>query len=333
MEGYGSSRIAGIGAFLPKQRVSTDDLMHEVNCRRFGIPENYISRHIGIIEKRVSDASMQPSDLAVLASEIALRDAGVKPDDIDLIIYTGVSRDYIEPATAHNVQKQLGVAKAFCLDVSNACLGFMTGLTIADRYIAGKMATRVLVCTGEQHRDLIHDFVSTLKKLEDKKVFKNKLGMLTVGDAGAAMVVEAKPNLQEGFQWFDYISVGAHHQLCYLAWANTGIVGEMIMQKVSQESLKLHWEMIAKTYDKLQWEPSMVDKLFAHQVGRRPYEEVLNLTSVPTEKAPVTYDNYGNLASATIPVGMYLYPPKKGERVLFIGAGSGIAICQWGMVF
>ena len=145
MENYGNSRIAAVGAYLPDQIVTTDALMHEVNCARFGIPENYISKFIGIEEKRVAPLQMCPSELATLASEIALRDAGANADEIDLIIYTGVARDYIEPSTAHNVQKMLGAHKAVCLDVSNACIGFMSGLSIADAYLMNESIQRVLV--------------------------------------------------------------------------------------------------------------------------------------------------------------------------------------------
>lgn len=333
MESYCHSKISGIGAFLPEQRVTTDELLREVNCRRFGIPENYISKFIGIKEKRVADPKMEPSELAALASEIALRDAGVSANEIDLIIYTGVAKDFIEPSTAHNVQFQLGATNAVCLDASNACAGFMTGVSIGDAYIAGKAANKVLVCTGEHHRSLIEDTINELKTSQDKAIFKSKLGLLTVGDAGAAMILESRSEPSDGLKWMEFLSAGQHHQLCFLKWKPSGIEGEMIMQTISQETLKFHWQLIDKTYDKLEWFSSDVDILYSHQVGRRPYQEMLELSSVPTEKAPITFEKYGNMASATIPVSMSLNPPKKGDKVLFLGAGSGITVCQGGMVF
>jgi 3-oxoacyl-[acyl-carrier-protein] synthase-3 len=333
MESYGSSRIAGIGAYLPKQRVTTDELMREVNSRRFGIPDDYISRYVGIEEKRVAESTDQPSDLATLASKIALKDADVKADEIDLIIYTGITRDYEEPSTAHFVQDKIGAENAICMDVSNACLGFMTGFSVAEAFIGQGTADTVLICTGENPNTYLNETISVLLKINDKNGFKNRLGFLTAGDAGAAVIVTSGDRETTGWKGLRFKSDGAMSKLCYYKKQVTGIDGEMLMKKISCQIVKMHADMMDNTYKVLGWEPGSIKKLYCHQVGKKPHQSIVDVAKVHQSVVPATFSKYGNLTSATIPVAMHLNKPSRGDRLLFCGTGSGLSICQGGMVF
>lgn len=333
MKTIGQSRIAGIGAYLPEQVVTSDELMEAVNCRRFGIPETYLSRYVGIHERRWADPEMQPSEMASLASEVALRNSGVTPDEVDLIIFTGITRDCEEPSTAHFVQQRLGANNAFCLDVSNACLGFMTGLSVADAYIASGAARTVLVCTGEAPSHAVRQCIKQMLEQEDKKLFKSWLGFLTAGDAGGAMVVRPAESDEEGLRWIRFASKGKHAKLCYYRRLGEELDGQMVMSEISKEMIQFNQELIETTFDQLDWSPESIDKLYCHQVGAKPHIMLAELAKQTPEKAPVTYDRFGNLTSATMPVNMYLNPPERGDRLLFFGAGSGLSICHGGMVF
>lgn len=332
METFGSTRIAGIGAFLPEQRISTDELMHEVNCRRFRIPEDYISRYIGIIEKRVASPDLAPSDLAVLASEVALKNAGINANEIDLIIYAGITRDFEEPATAHNVQNKLGATKAVCMDVSNACIGFMTGLWMADKFMANGGAESVLICTGEMQSRTVNEFKKTLSETTDKEQFKKVFGVLTVGDAGGAIILQRKES-HNGLQWIKFKSEGTHSHLCTCERTPEGVRGQMIMQDINTETLNLQRTMIKNTYQKLGWDSQDVSKVYSHQIGKRTHQQISEIVGVPLEKWITTYPSYGNLTSATFPVCMHLEKPLKEEKILLLGAGSGISVCQGGLIF
>lgn len=333
METFGSSYIAGIGAHLPKTKVSSDDLMAEVNCTRFGISENYISRHIGIEELRVAEPGQEPSHLATLASESALRDAGVTADEIDLLVYTGITRDCEEPSTAHFVQTQLGATNAFCMDVSNACLGFMTGLSIADTYISSGAAKTVMVCTGECQSNTMKEFLGLLKTTQNKEQFKKTFGVLTVGDAGGAMVIRSSCATDAGWKWLKFHSNGAKARLCYLKLSTSGVEGEMIMQEISSEVVGMHAAQLQHTYESTNWSPNSIDRLYCHQVGKRPHKQLAQLAEIELDRAPITYRYFGNLTSASIPVNMYLSRPERGKRLLFFGSGSGLTICQAAMIF
>lgn len=333
MEILGRSYIAGIGAYLPSTRVRSDDLMAEVNCGRFGIPEDYISRYTGIIERRMINTGQQPSDLASLASESALRDAGAKADEIDLIIYTGITRDCEEPSTAHFVQNRLEAVNAACMDVSNACLGFMTGLSIADAYISRGAINTALICAGECQSNTMKDFMGLLTRTKDKDEFKRTFGVLTVGDAGGAMIVRPSDKPDAGWKWLNFLSNGSHAPLCYFKRDTSGVEGAMLMKEISREIVSMHAEQIAHTYQSIGWPSSSVEKLYCHQVGKKPHDHLAKVAQVDADRAPVTYKDFGNLTSATMPVNMYLNRPERDERIMFMGTGSGLTICQGAMIF
>ena len=326
------SKISGVGAFLPKTRVTSDEILAEISCSRFGTPEDYISKKIGILERRVADTDTSPSDMAIYAAEIALKDANIQAHEIDLILYCGIERDWQEPATAHRIQVELGANSAAVLDVTNACHGFMNGISIADAFIANNSANTVLVCTGEKPSKLTMEAVHRLKKIKDKSIFRKSIGCLTVGDAGGAMIVQ-RSDKSSKLMNMAFFSEGQHSHLCYYKHTPEGIEGQMLMREITVQILRLHQKFIDGTYKLLHWVPEIVDKLYCHQTGAKPHLGMVNLAQQPINKAPITYDYYGNLTSASIPVNMFLNRPNRGDRVLILGTGSGLSVCQSGLIF
>ncbi|WP_018415621.1 ketoacyl-ACP synthase III [Teredinibacter turnerae] len=334
MEIIGKSKIAGIGAYLPEQRVLSDDLMHEIGSTRFGTPVDYISKRIGIIERRISEANMFPSDMAIKAAEVALKDAGITPMDVDLIIYCGIDRDWQEPATSHRVQVEIGAKKSSCFDVTNACHGFMDGLSIANAFLTNGTANNVLVCTGEKPSRVLFEAIKILRDEKNKEAFKRMLGALTVGDAGGAMVIQ-RSNVEtgEGLRWMQSYSEGEHANLCYYRHTHEGYDGQMLMREISLQIAKLHKKLIEKTYATLAWKPEEIDRIYCHQVGEKPHKALVSIANKSIDCAPITYPSFGNLTSATFPVNMHLNRPERGSKLLLMGTGSGLSVCQAGMVF
>lgn len=332
MESKGFSKISGIGAYLPSKIVTSEELMLEAQCRKFGVPETFLARASGIKQRRFSDSSESYADLAILASRVAIKDAGVDPLDIDMILFCGIDRDCPEPSTAHIVQKELGANNAECLDISNACLGVLNGLSVANSYIGIGSAETILICTGEKPSNVTFDILRQLKQTIDKKVFRKLLGALTVGDAGGAFLVTKKKG-QQGCEYLRFKSQGQYSDLCYYKYTPEGIEFEMMMEEISGEMVNFHESEIKKTYKKLNWLPNTLHKLYCHQVGSGPHNKMATIAGQPLIKAPITYESYGNLTSATFPVNMFLNRPKVGEKTLLLGAGSGLSICQIGMQF
>ena len=332
MDFKGFSRVAGIGAFLPNSVVESKSIMDEIKCERFGVSNGYMEKVTGIKERRVSEFSLEPSDLATLASEQALIDANIEPEEIDFIIYCGIDRDWHEPATGHQIQSNIGACNAICLDAGNACNGFMSGVTIADSFIGLGRANNVLVCAGEQPSRVMLQFVDKLLKTTDKNNFKRWVGMLTAGDSGAAMILQPSDG-QSGWKNFNLASAGQHAKLCNYKYDRGEITGQMLMEEISTKVVDMHEAMMKETYRKLSWSHLDIDRAFLHQAGKKPHLRMKKVTKLPMSSIPSTYEKLGNLTSCTIPVIMTLNRPARGDRLLVLSAGSGISICQAGMIY
>jgi 3-oxoacyl-[acyl-carrier-protein] synthase III len=98
----------------------------------------------------------------------------------------------------------------------------------------------------------------------------------------------------------------------------------MLMKEISREIVSMHASHIEHTYESIGWPSDSVDWLFCHQVGKKPHTLLSTVANVSIDRAPITYDLFGNLTSATMPVNMYLNRPKPGDRLLFLGTGSGL---------
>ncbi len=330
MQQLGVSRITGVGHYLPDQIVLSEDLMNEFRSEsRFGLSPRYLSALVGIKERRWASDDTLPSDLAIAASRDAIQKAGINPQDIDCILFCGIERDWQEPATAHRVQFELGAGKATCFDLTNACHGFMNGISVADAFIASGTARVCLVCTGEVGSRASKSILRQLCKPDlSHEELKFLLGGLTAGDAGGAMIVQRSED-RSGFQRFKFESAGQYADLCfYSKAANDEIYGEMHMQEICEETLAFHANSIEETYSSLSWRPEDVDCLMSHQVGTKVHRQVCRITGVAKEKAPCIVDTTGNIASATIPALFSLYPPRKNDKVLIISSGSGMTIGQ-----
>jgi 3-oxoacyl-[acyl-carrier-protein] synthase-3 len=334
MEINGHTEILGIGGYIPSQKVSSTELLDEINAeQRFGIKNTFISEVIGIEERRVAETNQKPSDLAILAAETAMLESGIQAHEIDLVIFCGIDRDWQEPATAHRVQQVIGANNATCFDVTNACHGFMNGVSIADAMVAIGSANLALVCTGEKSSTMMYDTLRLLEKSDNREDVKRWIGGLTVGDAGGAMII-GKSRPTNGFRKFNFSSNGEHADLCYYNYDSEGnIEGQMLMKPISKEIVGYHRKMIDKTYDALNWSSDNIDWLFCHQVGARPHRQMASLANISLDRAPITYKYFGNITSATIPVNLYFNRPSKGDKVLILGTGSGLSVSQTGMVF
>lgn len=335
MEQNGSTKIVGMAHYLPPQRVTSAELMEEIKSEtRFGVRSHFLSSLIGVDERRYAPADAPPSALAIEASQAALQRSGIDPADIDHVIFCGIERDWQEPATAHRVQSSIGAYNAACFDVTNACHGFMNGLAIADAFIATGSAETCLICTGEVGSKVAKDI---LRQLRDepcsKDHFKLQIGALTLGDAGAAMIVQRSDH-ESGFKKFRFTSGGEHAELCYYNRSRSGTVdGAMYMKEISAELVAWHKKNIDETYEQLGWQPKDVKSLYLHQLGARPHKWFCELAEIDVARAPATLPKLGNIASATIPVTMSLNPPEIGDNVLVLSSGSGVSIGQTGLIF
>jgi acyl-CoA:acyl-CoA alkyltransferase len=329
----GHSRIASIGTYLPEQIVTSKELLDEIDSEsKFGIPNSWIDDLTGISERRFAAPEAKPSDLAIHAGRQALERCGMDPKDIGMVLYCGIDRDWVEPATAHRVQRELGCVNATCLDVSNACHGFSNGMSVGDAMIATGAVENVLVVTGEVPSHLVYDVISDLKETPTLENFHSKIGGFTTGDAGGAVVL-ARASGKAGIKTYRFDSRGRYAELCFYKFDKAGKrCGQMVMDKISAVMIRMHQSLIKETYKQLDWLPTDVDHLICHQVGSKPHHRMAKLAGIAAEKAPTIFQRYGNLTSATIPVTLDSAQASEGDRILILGAGSGLSISQIGLI-
>lgn len=328
----GFTKIAGVGAYHPAAVVKSDELMAEVRSENFGFPTNFISRIVGIHERRWSSSDVSRADLALHAARSALSNASTHPNDIDLIIYCGIESDYAEPSTAHFVQNAIDAHNAVSFDLSNACMGIMSGIQTANAYIGCGGFKNALICSGEMGSRVIELLIPAMQNATSRSEFASMMGGLTMGDAGAAFVLTEKQG-ETGFSWFNTISKGQWAKLCWYRKENGSIQGQMDMGNISSECIKAHKAIMPQTYNALGWSPDEVTSLCAHQVGIRPHRKLCSSAGVPLARAANTHQNLGNIASATLAPALIKTNPQPGDKTLFMASASGISVGQAGHIF
>jgi 3-oxoacyl-[acyl-carrier-protein] synthase-3 len=338
MFSIGHSRILGIGIYLPENRVTSAELMDEIKTKeRFGISSSWLERATGIRERRIAPAGMMPSDIATQAANDAIERSGISPSRIDAVIYAGMNRDYLEPATAHIVQDAVGAKRALCFDITNACHGFMNAIHVVDSFIASGQARVGLIVTGEENWRVGRSALEVLKQCNDRAEFNRLVGGLTVGDAGAAMIVGPKTDPQGGFAGLMLESQGRFNQLCVFSERKDRPCGHMDMVSIVKEHIQLHADMYPQFMHRLRWHPGEIKKFVHHQVGRKVFALHSKYSGVPQERMTDTVSSLGNITSATIPVNLRLlaeqHDVSEGEKIFIAGAGSGLSVSQGGLVW
>ncbi len=329
----GNTEITSLGIYLPEQKVSSISLMEEIQSEsRFGIPHNWVDRRVGISERRMAISGTMPSELAIKASYIALERANLAPDNLDMIIYCGIEKDYIEPSTAHVIQRALE-SNAVCMDVMNACQGMINGIITANAFITSGQAETVLICSSALTSEVMREFIRKIKNNSDDYL-RDRLGILTCGDAGSAVILSKKQqHSQSGLQKLLLDSKGEYAEYCYYRYVQGEIEGQMLMKGMTDVINNIHLKMISNTYHYLDWTPKDVDYLVCHQVGKKSQIDLCNISEVPIERAPSIYEKLGNITTCSIPVTLEYINPKKGDKILLMGGGSGLSSFQGGLVW
>lgn len=326
--------INAIDYYLPESIVQTRSMVEETKPDRLGFSDSLVEDIMGIREVRHAADNEMPSQLATKAAKKALAQFDGNPDDIGVVIFCGIEGDYVEPSTAHIVQNNLGLKNAICFDVSNACLGFMTGINVASAMLSSRATRNVLICTGERPSKISKAAIPILRKLQQREEYFNRVGSLTVGDAGAAVILGAEGGANR-IDNLSFSSDGSLSNLCYYKVENDQLEGQMLMKKISRAILDAHKTLLPSTFKKSGIQPADIDCLITHQVGKRPWERYPKLFEVDKKVMTKTFDTLGNITSATFGVNyaqaLASKRLKKGQKVMAAMAGSGLSVCQFVM--
>jgi amino acid adenylation domain-containing protein len=260
--------IESIGTYLPAEVVSTENVL--AGCANdIGIP---LERLTGIKRRRVAGHGEFSIDLARQAVVDCLARSSYGPDEIDLVISCNISRYdgpghkfVFEPSTAARLRDQCGLANALAFDITNACAGMFTGITVADAFLKTGLVQRAMVVSGEY---ITHLTETAQKEIEGP--MDARLACLTLGDAGAAVILECGPNGRVGFHDIDMATLSRYSSLC-VAKATNGPHGGAVMFTDSiaatAVAVKRSVPYVTAVMTRHGWRPEHCDHIVMHQTS------------------------------------------------------------------
>ncbi|MCD2104628.1 3-oxoacyl-ACP synthase [Rhodococcus erythropolis] len=328
------TRVAGAGRHLPVTRLTTEDLMATTR-HDTGID---LERLTGIHERRVSVGDEDSYTLATAAARDALRRSSCAAKSIDVVISCSITKfrggmtQWLEPTMSSAVARTLGADRAMSFDLSNACAGMLTGVMVANNWIRLGLIERALIVSGEYISQLGHNAAKHIHN-----ILSRELASLTLGDAGAALVLERAPVGAAGIRVAGFTTVADYSRLC-LAYPKGSEPGARMftnsraIQKaaIADTPLLLH-----EVLDTLGLSIHDIDHVITHQTSARAIkkgmaEMVLSFGDSPRHDAVITVDRYGNTASTTHTVALVEELEagriKPGETVALISLASGLEI-------
>lgn len=320
-----ASKIIGWGSYLPPQEITNQDINNMVNLNghkmRFG---DVVGNLTGIKSRRFASSHVYPSDLAVEASMQALKNAGVDPKDIEIIISCGVARDVEEPATAYIIQEKLGASNAYCFDLANACNGFISAIDVLDSFIASGRCEIGLVAVG----DILSQYVNW--KPKSKADLHLSSMAYTFGDGGGAAVLSRiKEGDEQGIRARWFLSDGSFWRVAVIPLMNRDKrYFRSNAVNIEDAALKHVPAGVQETMKMLNWDLEDIDLVIPHQVSSEIIENLFyKKLSMPPEKIFWSFPKHGNVGAASMPVALCAALDegrlKCGDKVLFVGGSGG----------
>ena len=333
---YSHVCLHSFGYELPPRIVTSTELEEQLApvYKRLKLPPGRLELMSGIRERRLWPSGTRPSTAASLAGEKALNAANIPREDLGCIIFTSVSRDMMEPATATFIHNHLDLApQCQIFDLSNACLGFLNGMIMLANMIELGQVKAGLIVAGETAEDLLESTINHLLTDQSltRKTIKNTFASLTIGSGAVALVMSDSRYVDSGH----YLQGGtcrantSHNNLCQ--GVNTSGTGT-IMATDSEELLKRGIETAQLTWNdfsrELGWDRETIDHFFCHQVGRVHARMLFKTLNLDAARNFETLDKLGNVGSVSAPITMALGLEKQiistGQQAAILGIGSGI---------
>lgn len=337
-------RIAAFGTALPDERVTSAQLEQELAplYDRFRLRVGRLELMSGIRERRFFPPGTRPSQIAARAGAEALERSGFARDRIGCLIHASVCRDFLEPATATVVHHELGLPdECTVFDLSNACLGVANGMVVVAEMIERGSIDAGLVVAGEEGRPLVERTIAELLANPDttKDELKRAFASLTIGSAGAAVLLERRPAGDERRKLLGgaVLSSTEHNVLCQ---GDRATQGDGLLMSTDAEALLLAGNALAgRTFerflDELGWTRASIERVVTHQVGVAHRRLLFESLELDPERDFPTVETLGNAGSASLPLSFALAERaghiEPGHSVALLGIGSGLNCLMLGV--
>ena len=300
-----TGKITGTGSYVPSNFMDNFDLSNIVDTN-----DAWIQERTGIIRRHISTDDTTIS-MASKAADQAIKNAGISPNDIDLILVATMSPQAVLPCTACEVQKSIQADQATCFDLNAACSGFLYAYNTAQAYIASEVYKTVLVIGTE-----------TLSNLVD---WKDRGTCILFGDGAGAVVLSAT---EDGVYSTVTHSDGQKKDALT---CDLGSVIKMNGQEIFKFAVKQIPICIQELLEKNRLAVSDITYFVLHQANKRIIEAVAKRLHVDLEHFPMNLQEYGNTSSASIPILLHEMNEKnmlhRGDKVIMAGFGAGLT---WG---
>ena len=317
--------ITAVGHFLPEDKLTNFDLEKMVETN-----DEWIRTRTGIEERRIlKDPDKATSYMAAEAAKEALEEAGVQPEEVDLIIVATVTPDYIFPSTACLVQDAIGAKNAFAFDLSAACSGFIYALTNGAAFIESGRYKKVLVIGADKMSSIID--------------YTDRTTCIIFGDGAGAVLLEAST---DGTGIIDSIHYTEGDTNCHLVQKGGGSRypashetvdqhmhfikqdGKAVFKKATVGMADVSAEIMERnnlTSDDVKW-------LVPHQANLRIIDATARRMGLGTEKVMININKYGNTTAGTIPLCLYDWKDQlsNGDGLILTAFGGGFT---WGAVY
>jgi len=325
-------RISGLGTYVPPKLLTNDDLEKLVDTNN-----EWILQRTGIKERHIVEAGVATSDLAKEASVIAMRQAGVTPEQIGFIVVGTTTPDTIFPSTACVLQSKIGAVNSWGFDLGAACSGFTYALTTGMQMVASGAHDHALVVGADVMSSIID--------------YRDRTTCVLFGDGAGAVVVSVAGDDEPAIIDFAHeIDGTGGPALCMPAGgsrlpASHETVDQRLHyvkqdgQSVFKFAVRKTEEIARRVLDKNGIEPNEIDLFVSHQANRRIIEAATQRLGLPEHKVVINLEMYGNTTAGTIPLALADAVKdgrlKRGDLVLLASVGAGFTVgsvlLRWGI--
>ncbi len=316
------AKFHSIGAFVPNKVLSNADLEKMVDTS-----DEWILKRTGIKERRIAGENEVTSDMATIASKIAIERAGLTKDDIDLVVCATVTPDYFNmPSTACIVSDKLGIKGVQAFDISAACSGFVYALSVAKAFIESGMKKHVLIIGAEKFSSIVD--------------YTDRTTCILFGDGAGASVISATEDKSEAIIDVHASADGSYAD--FLVTPAPGAVnplsqrvldeGLQYVQMKGNETFKLAVRTLTKDVKNILASNNIdakdIPHFVPHQANYRIIKAVGDALKMRKEQVVLTVEKYGNTSAASIPMAINdIYESgrlKSGELMLLDTFGGGL---------
>ena len=312
------SIFKGAGSALPRKVVTNDELAQRVDTS-----DEWIRARTGITARHIAGEGETTGSLAAAAARAALADAGISPDEIDLIVLATATPDSTFPATATQVQDALGCHGGIAFDIAAVCSGFLYALATADSMLRTGMAKCALVIGAE-----------TFSRILD---WEDRATCVLFGDGAGAFVLRAEESGDDGpgLLATKLHADGAHGELLYVDGgpSTTGTVGKLRMKgrEVFRHAVVNLAQVLEDVLKQTGHQATELDWVVPHQANLRILDATARKLGLPFEKVVVTVDKHANTSAASVPLAFDVAwrdgRIKRGDLVMLEAMGGGFT---WG---